>query len=193
MFSLIWHQILSGPSFKYFLLQCHFDSRLKVMKEIVICCSCSSVFFLSVRAKEVGAMLLFWSFLNNLRTWLVFRSLLRKHSTLPNSLPKHFSTKYHDLCKPQAKIHLPAAAHRLAAVKLCSQSTEGKGKALYGKVMDVACFQGCSSVHRLIIFWTVLTAPELRSPVVFCSQAEQVPKQHLLTVTQGTMSFTWLI
>lgn len=56
--------------------------------------------------------------------------------------------------------------------------------------MDVACFQSCSTVHRLIIFWTVLTASELRSPVVFCSQAEQVPEQDLLTVTQGTMSFT---
>lgn len=50
-----------------------------------------------------------------------------------------------------------------------------------------------SRVHRLIIFWTVLTAAELLSPVVFCSQAEQVPKQDLLTLTQGSTSFCWLI
>lgn len=56
--------------------------------------------------------------------------------------------------------------------------------------MDVAC---CGSVHRLIIFWTVLTAAELPSPVVFCSRAEQVPKQDLLTLTRGSMSFSWLI
>lgn len=43
-------------------------------------------------------------------------------------------------------------------------------------------------VHRLIIFWTLLTAAELLSPVVFCSQAEKVPKQDLLTLTQGTVS-----
>lgn len=59
-----------------------------------------------------------------------------------------------------------------------------------GKLMVVACFWSCGSVHRLIIFWTVLTAAELLSPVVFCSQAEQVPKQDLLTLTQGTMSFS---
>lgn len=56
--------------------------------------------------------------------------------------------------------------------------------------MDESCFQSCGSVHRLIIFWTVLTAAELLSPVVFCSQAEQVPKQDLLTLTQGTVSFS---
>lgn len=59
-----------------------------------------------------------------------------------------------------------------------------------GKLMDVACFQSCGSAHRLIIFWTVLTAAELRSPVVFCSQAEQVPKQDLLTLAQGAVSFS---
>lgn len=72
-----------------------------------------------------------------------------------------------------------------AGVKLA-----GKVKKTTTKKNPVKAVASFGSVHRLIIFWTVLTAAELLSPVVFCSQAEQVPKQDLLTLTQGTMSFS---